>query len=103
MIRRPPRSTLFPYTTLFRSVGRFICLLLPGRKNSEGIVSEKLRHRNAAPGGRDLQLVIDEVVIKTCARGVSGGFAVGRSPGGPPGNSPRAHGAWGATCMANAP
>src|SRR3712207_6980100 len=25
MIRRPPRSTLFPYTTLFRSV------LLPGR------------------------------------------------------------------------
>src|SRR2546429_5094144 len=34
MIRRPPRSTLFPYTTLFRSaeekflgigVGRFVC------------------------------------------------------------------------------
>src|SRR5438034_8012807 len=24
MIRRPPRSTLFPYTTLFRSVARFI-------------------------------------------------------------------------------
>src|SRR2546430_12462327 len=24
MIRRPPRSTLFPYTTLFRSVGYFI-------------------------------------------------------------------------------
>src|SRR4030043_177105 len=23
MIRRPPRSTLFPYTTLFRSVARF--------------------------------------------------------------------------------
>src|SRR5256885_5058838 len=23
MIRRPPRSTLFPYTTLFRSVERF--------------------------------------------------------------------------------
>src|SRR3989449_6943326 len=22
MIRRPPRSTLFPYTTLFRSIGR---------------------------------------------------------------------------------
>src|SRR2546422_3488519 len=27
MIRRPPRSTLFPYTTLFRSTGR----LPPGR------------------------------------------------------------------------
>src|SRR5260370_6282994 len=24
MIRRPPRSTLFPYTTLFRSSGRFL-------------------------------------------------------------------------------
>src|SRR5438270_14057571 len=24
MIRRPPRSTLFPYTTLFRSPGSFI-------------------------------------------------------------------------------
>src|SRR2546427_8187348 len=25
MIRRPPRSTLFPYTTLFRSWVRFTC------------------------------------------------------------------------------
>src|SRR2546429_6167799 len=25
MIRRPPRSTLFPYTTLFRSSGRVAC------------------------------------------------------------------------------
>src|SRR5438034_6436352 len=24
MIRRPPRSTLFPYTTLFRSLGRSV-------------------------------------------------------------------------------
>src|SRR2546422_8393640 len=30
MIRRPPRSTLFPYTTLFRS-GRADVLLLAGR------------------------------------------------------------------------
>src|SRR2546427_7924163 len=27
MIRRPPRSTLFPYTTLFRSVGRRVAEL----------------------------------------------------------------------------
>src|SRR3712207_7115521 len=26
MIRRPPRSTLFPYTTLFRSVGDFVAV-----------------------------------------------------------------------------
>src|SRR2546425_5119762 len=30
MIRRPPRSTLFPYTTLFRS-----CLLEPGNAKDE--------------------------------------------------------------------
>ena len=24
MIRRPPRSTLFPYTTLFRSMGEYL-------------------------------------------------------------------------------
>src|SRR3712207_7794161 len=34
MIRRPPRSTLFPYTTLFRSLnlcgaGRVVCLIDP--------------------------------------------------------------------------
>src|SRR5258708_14742478 len=29
MIRRPPRSTLFPYTTLFRSIGQ---QRLPGRQ-----------------------------------------------------------------------
>src|SRR2546430_17725308 len=27
MIRRPPRSTLFPYTTLFRSLGLFVAFL----------------------------------------------------------------------------
>src|SRR3712207_7629534 len=31
MIRRPPRSTLFPYTTLFRSDGRAAHVRLPGR------------------------------------------------------------------------
>src|SRR5438477_7123002 len=28
MIRRPPRSTLFPYTTLFRSVTIFVILVV---------------------------------------------------------------------------
>src|SRR3712207_7260875 len=26
MIRRPPRSTLFPYTTLFRSLSTMVCV-----------------------------------------------------------------------------
>src|SRR5256885_7974275 len=30
MIRRPPRSTLFPYTTLFRSLVFLVLNLLPG-------------------------------------------------------------------------
>src|SRR5256886_15769786 len=30
MIRRPPRSTLFPYTTLFRSLDRTVTLRLEG-------------------------------------------------------------------------
>src|SRR5438309_8605546 len=30
MIRRPPRSTLFPYTTLFRSQGRHLAVALDG-------------------------------------------------------------------------
>src|SRR3712207_8716351 len=42
MIRRPPRSTLFPYTTLFRSGGddwdeRVISWLVDRFRNSSGI------------------------------------------------------------------
>src|SRR5256885_4958161 len=33
MIRRPPRSTLFPYTTLFRSLLHF-ALVFPGRSET---------------------------------------------------------------------
>src|SRR5690242_21189008 len=29
MIRRPPRSTLFPYTTLFRSAWKVECVRIP--------------------------------------------------------------------------
>src|SRR6266511_6005158 len=32
MIRRPPRSTLFPYTTLFRSPRARACRSAPGRR-----------------------------------------------------------------------
>src|SRR2546427_6396164 len=40
MIRRPPRSTLFPYTTLFRSRGR----RGPAARRSSG-VRDELTHR----------------------------------------------------------
>src|SRR2546422_11691593 len=42
MIRRPPRSTLFPYTTLFRSVGaRFVPEPLLGALEGEALVVEQ--------------------------------------------------------------
>src|SRR2546425_8282897 len=50
MIRRPPRSTLFPYTTLFRSV--------PGRGAPHGVDSESRsriecrRHHSVLEGKR---------------------------------------------------
>src|SRR3712207_7049530 len=34
MIRRPPRSTLFPYTTLFRSLSRFRVISLHALRNA---------------------------------------------------------------------
>src|SRR5258707_10391806 len=48
MIRRPPRSTLFPYTTLFRSSGgRVIDLTAPGRRTGERRAGTPVRdHRH---------------------------------------------------------
>src|SRR2546430_17619060 len=43
MIRRPPRSTLFPYTTLFRSgqeVSRDVVLQVPAVGLIEGVVTK---------------------------------------------------------------
>src|SRR3712207_8702535 len=52
MIRRPPRSTLFPYTTLFRSV-----VGEPVRRVEE----EDLGSSSGAVGTRDLlRLVVEE-------------------------------------------
>src|SRR3712207_7931590 len=45
MIRRPPRSTLFPYTTLFRSKHfmLLICRLLPGRRKASAAAIAEAR------------------------------------------------------------
>src|SRR3712207_8301097 len=44
MIRRPPRSTLFPYTTLFRSPA--------AHRGGAGHLGVRQPHHRAAPGGR---------------------------------------------------
>src|SRR5438034_4787306 len=49
MIRRPPRSTLFPYTTLFRSAHRRRQLLLQGRRAPE---PDAPRAKDQLPGRR---------------------------------------------------
>src|SRR3712207_7427097 len=54
MIRRPPRSTLFPYTTLFRSQGRARAARARGEGRPGGAVrAGGLRaHARAHPGPR---------------------------------------------------
>src|SRR2546422_1549930 len=47
MIRRPPRSTLFPYTTLFRSIRRITSLRNGSRRRDSGI-----RPRRSESGNR---------------------------------------------------
>src|SRR3712207_7960267 len=57
MIRRPPRSTLFPYTTLFRSLGLGLGHLLDvhaalGREKDEGLLLRPV------DGDREVELAV---------------------------------------------
>src|SRR5205809_1634795 len=54
MIRRPPRSTLFPYTTLFRSVYRDIAFL---REPLEQLVDQFSERRVLVVFGAAQQLI----------------------------------------------
>src|SRR3712207_7868998 len=62
MIRRPPRSTLFPYTTLFRSVGVAPVAQAQvgrggaggGRVEADGPLVALLAERRGAGGAHDL-------------------------------------------------
>src|SRR5690349_24428637 len=48
MIRRPPRSTLFPYTTLFRSVRSILLLVFPDVERKLDAVAQTLFVEDAA-------------------------------------------------------
>src|SRR5690349_22981732 len=68
MLRRPPRSTLFPYTTLFRSVRceacPVLCQISPGKLgacdrygNVDGVLTRRARseeHTSELQSRRDL-------------------------------------------------
>src|SRR3989454_6800012 len=43
MIRRPPRSTLFPYTTLFRSRSEHDARLVEARRRAEDVAGQRER------------------------------------------------------------
>src|SRR3712207_7224671 len=63
MIRRPPRSTLFPYTTLFRS---------DPRKSDRWVkVTGELRFRERADGGPELIVRVTDngIGVPPAARG----------------------------------
>src|SRR3712207_8018674 len=55
MIRRPPRSTLFPYTTLFRSNAQFDVLAHVGA--AEGITQQQLADSLLVTKGNIAQLL----------------------------------------------
>src|SRR2546421_3800190 len=59
MIRRPPRSTLFPYTTLFRSGQAHVVDLHRGRAGVHlDQAAERDRVRLPRAGGRDVEDVL---------------------------------------------
>src|SRR2546423_14786577 len=71
MIRRPPRSTLFPYTTLFRSVGGGV-LRHHARRDAELAVHLEADAglqavRRARPGAVDLGVHVEEQQLEARA------------------------------------
>src|SRR5690349_23204386 len=60
MLRRPPRSTLFPYTTLFRSIHQ----ITPARLGLEQDAGELL-----APGEQIVRPFVGERQRRPCQRG----------------------------------
>src|SRR3712207_8462543 len=68
MIRRPPRSTLFPYTTLFRSVrkagGTFLWVSLVCKELQNGAAEDALSTIEKVPLG--LQAIYGRAYGKLC-------------------------------------
>ena len=64
MIRRPPRSTLFPYTTLFRSVGRYGGLKVDQARRLKELERENTRLRRAVA-----DLTLEKLVLKEATEG----------------------------------
>src|SRR3712207_6958990 len=68
MIRRPPRSTLFPYTTLFRSpgptAGKGLCVAADERGHGKAV---PLPHRGQGGAGAEGEVRGSPATAKTAA------------------------------------
>src|SRR2546428_8859128 len=66
MIRRPPRSTLFPYTTLFRSTA----VILAGEllKKAEDLIDQNIHPTVIAAGYRQASEKAREVLEKVASK-----------------------------------
>src|SRR2546429_9169887 len=87
MIRRPPRSTLFPYTTLFRSLGearRFVAKV-------NVAADEAASNYSTVPEAGTLKLTPGAAYVHYTPNETIGGVEFGYVPdtaGGPPGAGP---------------
>src|SRR5256885_17146101 len=78
MIRRPPRSTLFPYTTLFRSrFGRLIWAFGKSAIRGRGSIPDMLARaeRDMPPGFFSLDALESYLRTAFASRGLSNAFA----------------------------
>src|SRR2546428_9171007 len=85
MIRRPPRSTLFPYTTLFRShCGWYPVLFKPIGRGEDGIPIRSEEHTSELQSRSDLvcRLLLEKKKGSGSARRPSHSAIAGSTPDG---------------------
>src|SRR2546425_6284884 len=91
MIRRPPRSTLFPYTTLFRSMG---AIALQNRESVSVVVLVAVVERHDDRPRRHVAFAVkkpdepvegNDVIVAGEERGPARGISVGGGGRGVPG------------------
>src|SRR5437868_1488409 len=69
MIRRPPRSTLYPYTTLFRSRTKLIIMNSPQNPTGGVLTKNDIDGIAAAIGDRNIMVLSDEIYSRLIFEG----------------------------------